>query len=392
MTTITNVATEHVAVVGPRNVGLHGWTMVTWAVAGGIALGGFLTALMTLEGQLSANGLFLTSTGLFIIGAVLGWVHGGVLGLFGRAKGFTAREALRDLMFGSLYALPALAVGWLATVWIALTVVALYMGQLATTVGVVLGWLVGAMIVATAAVLGFRSLGNAYARWPERAPGTVLVAGSFAALLIIFLADRPELWGLRLRVNEVGGVLLAAAVSLWLVGPLVTLALRLVKELPDRVRPQLWPNTGWGAAADGTLGLTVGVVAGLLAVPFVVPSVAPASVGAVLVEVSGALVDEVLLRLILVTGVAWLLLRWHKLHREEVAVVTVIAVALVQAAIYTPGILAIGFPSVIAATAFAFTAVVIPGLVFGLLYWTRGFSTALLADAAFVALVLILST
>jgi hypothetical protein len=93
--------------------------------------------------------------------------------------------------------------------------------------------------------------------------------------------------------------------------------------------------------------------------------------------------------LVLTTSIAWLLLRWHDLHREEVAVLTVATVALVQMVLYTPGILAIGFPTSIAAGAFAVTAVLLPAVAFGALYWTRGFSTALLADVVFV---LILAT
>jgi len=392
MTTTIKKATDNGSDLGPRNVGLHGWAMVAWTVAGGVALGGVTVAYWTLAGQLSANGLFLTATGLFAIGAFLGLLHGAVLGWFGRDEGVTNRRTTRDLLVAALYALPALAVGWLVSVWISMTVVAAYLGGVAPTVGVAAGWVAGAVILAWAAIVGARALERAYARWPEREVGTVVVGATFAALLLIFLAERPEIWGLRMRVTELGGVLLAAAISIWVVGPAVTVALRLVNGLPDAVRPRIGVRGGWGAAADLTLGLTVGLVVGLLAVPFAAPAAADATAGAVVAAVGNALVDEVLLRLVLVTAVGWLVLRWHDLHREEVAVVAVAAVALIQAALYTPGVLAIGFPTVVAASAFALTTVVLPALVFGALYWTRGFSTALVADAAFVTAVIVLAT
>jgi len=392
MTTAATLEKDNGSDLGPRDVGLHGWTMVAWAVAGGVALGGVGVAYWTLSGQLSANGMFLMASGLFIMGAAIGLLHGAVLGWFGRPADVDGHRAVRDLLVAGLYALPALAVGWLASVWISMTVVAAYLGELAPAAGSAVGWVAGGVILAWAAVVGLRALRNAYARWPERAVGTVVVVSTFVALVLTFLADRPELFGLRLQVTEVGGVLMAAVFSIWVVGPAVTLALRLLSRLPEAVRPKVGLNEGWGAAADVALGVTVGLAIGLLAVPFAGPAVAEASAGALVVAVSGALVDEVLLRMALVTGVAWLLLRWHEVHTEEVAVVAVVGVALIQAALYTPGVLAIGFPTVVAATAFAMTAVVVPAIAFGALYWTRGFSTAVIADAAFVAVVLILAT
>ena len=67
-----------------RGVGLPGRVTVSFTMAGGLLLGGIMVALMTLSGQLSGHGLFMTSSGLFVIGAILGGVHGSVLGFLGR--------------------------------------------------------------------------------------------------------------------------------------------------------------------------------------------------------------------------------------------------------------------------------------------------------------------
>lgn len=372
-----------------RDIGPHGRVVVSWTMAGGILLGGFLVAVMTLSGQLSAFGLFMTASALFVLGALLGFVHSLALGLLGRPEGMTLRQARRDLTLATLYAVPGLVLAWLTTIWVAMTVVALYLGRIGPLLGAATGWLIGAALLSTAGVYGWRALRRAYARWPEREVGTIVVAATFGALLVTFLADRPELFGMRLRLTEVGGVLLAAAIAIWVVGPLVTLALRLLPELPTRATVGL--HAGRRGVVDAALGLTTGVVFGLLAVPFVVPSAIPATGGAFVIGISQALVDEVLLRLVLVTAVAWLLLRWHGVHREEAAIGAVAAVAVVQALLYTPGVMAIGFPTAIGAVAFTVTAVVLPALAFGFLFWTRGFSTAVLADAAFVAVILLLA-
>lgn len=367
-----------------RGIGLHGRVAVFWAMAGGIGLGGFLVAAMTLAGRLSGHALFLTSSGLFVVGAVLGLLHGAVLGYLGRTLDTPRAEALRGLVLSALYAVPGLAVAWLIAVWLGMSMVASYIGQVGPWIGVGAAWAAGFAVAATAAWYGARALRNAYARWPERRLGTALTAAVFAALLVTFLADRPELWGLRVRLTDTGAVLLAATATLWLAGPLVTLALRLVKRLPEPVRIF---HRGRRAMVDGALGLVVGLLVGLLVVPFdPTGSVLLASTGERLVAaVSQALVDEVLLRLFLVTAVAWLLLRWHRVDEHEAAVLAVGTGALVQVLLYLPGVVAVGFPTTLAAVGFTLAAVLIPAVVFGALYWIRGFGTALLAHA--VALV-----
>jgi hypothetical protein len=319
-------------------------------------------------------------------------MHGGALGWLGRRERVPSEQALRDMGMATLYAIPALALGWLVTVWIAMTMVARYLDRALPLVGVAAGWALGLAVVALAAVKGLEAIGNAYARWPEKRAGTLLVAGSFAALLVLFLAERPEIWFLRLRFTEVGAVLLAAFLSVWVAGPLVTLALRMRRGLP-RLSPDTGLAHGPRSVVNVGVGLTAGLVLGLLAVPFAAP-LAPAwtgSAGTVVHALGAALVDEVLLRLFLITGVAWLLLRWHRVHPEEAAALAVGGVSLVQVLLYLPGILAAGFPTPFAAATFALLVVLLPAVVFGVLYWTRGFGTALVADATTVGALALLA-
>jgi hypothetical protein len=371
------------AQAAPRGIGLHGWGTIAWSAAGGIALGGLLVAIMTLGGRLSGLGLFMTASGLFLVGALLGLVHALALGYLGRPVGVAPREAVRDLGRGALYALVALPFAWIVAIWIALSMPAMYLGRAPALAAVGFGWTAGVVVVAIAAVAGWRMLRNAYARWPERRIGTLLVGATFASLLVLFLMDRPEIWGLKLRVTETGAVLLAAIATLWVGGPVITLALRMLHGLPGRHPvPALVPS--WRVAGDLGLGLAVGAALGLIATPFVIPAAVPGmgTGGTVLAALGQALVDEVLLRLFLVTGVAWLLLRWSRVHAGTAAVISVTAAALVQVLLYAPGVAGLGFATPLAALAFTVFMVLLPGLVFGVLYWTRGLGAAMAADAA----------
>lgn len=362
-----------------RGIGVAGRTAVSWGAAGGILVGGFLVAAMTLAGQLSGHGLLVTATGLFLTGAVLGFAHGAVLGWLGRPEKVTKGEALAGLALAGAYAIPALLLSWLVAGWIALTSVALYSGKVVALVGVGAAWLVGLVLVALAGGTGWTALKGAYARWSHAKAGTLLVAALFGGLLAVFLAERPELWGMSLRVTPVGAVLLATAATLWLAGPVVTIGLALMERLP--VRPAVGFGSRREALMSAAVALLVGVVLALVALPFYGAAYGVGAGGGAVAAVTAALVDEVLLRLFLVTAVAWVLLREFKLPARSAALTAVLVAAAVQVVVYLPGVLAIGFPSWMTAAGFLAVTAAVPAVAFGLLYVRRGFGTAVLAHA-----------
>lgn len=373
----------------PRTIGLHGRVMVLSAMAGGVALGGVLVAAMTLGGQLSGHALFLNASALFIVGAALGLFHGIFLGYFGRKADVSPRTARHQMALAALYAVPGLAVAWLASIWVAMSVIAAYTGSIPAYLGVGIGWVGAAAIIAVAAIDAWRALVNAFARWPERRAGRLLVAASFAALLVTFLADRPEIWGIRLRVTDTGAILLSALLAVWVVGPMVTLALRLLKQVPAGRATSGLVSGRW-TATDLAVGLLVGGLVGLIAVPFTGPAAASTTAGIMVTETSQALLNEVLLRLFLVSAVTWVLLRWHRIHPEEAAVGAIVVATVAQVALYTPGALRVGFATGTATAGFLLVGVALPALAFGFLFWKRGFATALVADAtALIALALL---
>jgi hypothetical protein len=369
-----------------KGVALPGRVVLLWTTAGGVLLGGFLVATMTLAGQLSGSALLMTSTGLFAIGAALGLLHGGVLGLLGRPSEMSRENALGALGMGALYTMAGATLSWFVAGSIAMTAIALYLGKAVPLLLVGFAWVVGLVIVGLAVSTGWAALRNAYARWPERVPGTLLTAAVFGALVIAFLVGRPEIWGVNLRVTETGALLLALFVTLWIGGPAVTLALRVLQRLPI---PRIGERSMAPRAAVTLLvGLVVGLVLGLLALPFFQPPYAVQAagagtgpLGALAVAVGGALLAEVVLRLFLVSAIAAVLLRWHGVRPAEAAFVAVVVAALAQVALYLPGVLAIGFANPLTAVGFVLVAVLVPALAFGALYWTRGFEAAVVAHA-----------
>jgi hypothetical protein len=399
MTTMTHNQAQSPALQTLRmGVGLPGRIAVGWSAAGGFLVGGFLVAAMTLSGRLSGSGLLLTASGLFVIGAALGFIHGAALGFFGRPNGMTRRDAASAIAMAAVYALPMTAIGLVVSGWIAMTVIAQYTGRMAPWAMVAVAWTVGAGVLAYASMKGWQGLRNAYARWPQRRLGTALVAASFAALLVTFLAERPELWGLQMRVTETGAFLLAAFATIWIAGPAVTVALRMIDQLQAARSGRTAPSRAQ-TAMSAVAGLGVGLVLGLMALPFygaplmvAAPAAATAGpLGAIAISASQAMITETLLRLFLVTAVAWVLLRAYRVPASGAAVAAVMVGAVAQLVLYLPAILGIGFPSLASAFGFVGLVVLLPALAFGALYWTRGFGTAVLAHATTVMLIVLLA-
>lgn len=164
-----------------QDTGLTARVIGTWTVAGGVFMGGYVVAILTLAERLNANALLLTATGLFIVGALMGGLGGGLVGYFGRPGGVTLRQVVNRLGIAAAWTVPALAVGFLAAAWIAMTTMALYAGRPAPMAGVVIGWAVGLVFLLAAAVEGWTALHHAARR------GAVATAAAAAPLVLLVL-------------------------------------------------------------------------------------------------------------------------------------------------------------------------------------------------------------
>lgn len=369
----------------PRAAGLPGVVASTWAIAGGILGGGVLVAWLTAGERMSANGLFYSTLVLFVSGAAAGFFHGAVLGTLGRPADEPVRTALRSLLYGAMYSVPGMGVSAVLAVWISQTQVTLYADRTGPTIGLWLAWAVAAGFVLWAAWLGVRALRNAYARWPDPWLGSLLVGVAFVALLTIFLADRPAIWGTRLRVSGWGTFFLAGGVTVWISGPVLSLPLILRRDLPDNTTLS-HPVPRGRRFVEGIIGgLLAGGVLGLLVAwlsPYVLSIGGDGSLSdALLLSIARATIDEMLLRLFVLTGVAWLLIRWHPLHREEATVAAVVVGAIAHVLLHLGGLLGAGVTGGVlvgSMTASAF----FPGLVLGAVYVLRGLPASVAAHAA----------
>jgi hypothetical protein len=379
-----------------RDTGLPGRVIVSWTLAGALVVGGFLVAAMTLAGRMSGSGLMLTSAALYAIGAGLGLAHGIALAYFGRPAGTDIHAVWARIGMGVLYAVPALLVGFLVAGWIAMTSLALYLGTVLPIAGAAAGWLVGIAILMIAAAQGWQALLQAYARWPEKKLGTLLVAAVFAALLVVLLSARPEIWGLRIRVTPSIAVLLAFLGAFWVTGPAVTVALWLRRPAQSGAGT---PESRAGAggrrmAVDLATAAVAGAALALVALPFQQAAFSLAATGSALMVVadvtSRALVDGVLLRLCVITFAAWALASWYGVPSRRAMVYAVVLAAAAQALLYLPGALAIGFPGQAPLMAYVAATVLLPGLVLGALFATRGLPAAVLAHATALLLVALL--
>lgn len=374
----------------PRDMGFPGRVAVSWAMASGVLAGGVLLAVLTLMDRMSAFGIFLTSTALFLGGGVFGFLHGAVLGWMGREPEMDGDAARRSLGLAAMYAIPGLGFAWVVSSLISQTVAARFTGNLVAVGGVAVAWIAGGFICLWAAREGARAFSNGLARWEDPIVGTGLVALTFAALLTLFLTERPELWGTQLQVGTVGAVLLAGFATTWISGPGITLPLWLSRRLPDPriVSPPL-PDTGRvavGVVVGGVVGLALAGLALWLAPSLVT---APAlDLGAepdrlVLLSLSRGLIDEVLFRLFIVTSLVWVFRRWHPLHAEEATTAAVLVAVVVQMLAYLPAYLAQGLPDAAALLQQITWLTAVPAVGMGLLFVWRGLPAALTGAVVF---------
>lgn len=158
-----NETTRNTAPV-TRDIGLTGQLVVGGTLSTGLLLGGYVVGLQGLAGTTSGHAVLATSLGLFVVGAMIGLVLSAAIGLLGRDAGVTVEAAAGQAAMGLLYAIPALVIGAVLAGWIAMAVVAVYLGKVAPLVGSVVAALIGGAILVTTTRLAWESTLNATRR------------------------------------------------------------------------------------------------------------------------------------------------------------------------------------------------------------------------------------
>jgi len=380
------------ATVPSRGLDLPAAVAISWSLAGGMLLGGAAVVAMILTDRLSGHLLLMASATLFAIGAVLGMLHGVILGIAGRPDGTTPRQAWKAMVHGLLYLVPALLIGWLIAGWVAAMPMALNGGHVVAAVISAFAWVGMALTVYFAGSTGLHALTLAYRRWPDRLPGTVMVGATLAALIVAFAVEPPTIWFTDIRLTMPGAILLALAATFWFYGPIITVSLSVLrKALPlfpagrvlDRVH-------AWrGILARVAIALGVGVGIALIALPFHKGALGLPTdverfglVAAMGKAVADAVTDELLLRLFVLTAALAIAIRYLP-NEKPWAIALAIGVATVaDLLLHWPSVSALGLPGIPMVVAYAVARMAIPAVLFGYLYWKRGLGTALAAHAA----------
>ncbi len=230
---------DYLSALMPGNLGLVGKVAESWGVAGGL-LGAGVASVHMVAGGLSSSLGFLTATILFVAGSLVGFLHGGMLGYLGRPAEVTRKLALRRLVLAAFYAVPAMLVGWLFALALALSASGLATRRPELLVLSAIGWLGLVGAVSWAVVETRRALPHLCARWPGARGGLTILVLAFLALLPFFLISRPEVWVLGVTPTETAAVFMAVLATLWIGGPLVSLgvlalrAWRRSHPAPDR--------------------------------------------------------------------------------------------------------------------------------------------------------------
>jgi hypothetical protein len=378
-----------------RGLELPAFVAITWTLAGGMLLGGASVAVMQFAGRMSPHLMIVAATMMFLVGALAGFVHGGVLGVLGRPADMTRQAAVGSLVHSLLYLVPSLVVGWLLAGWVAALPLALFGGHVLASVIAGLAW-VGMLAITLVAVRrGVRALVYAYRRWDDRVLGTALIGAVLVGLLVAFLIEPPSLWFFGTKLSRLGGVILAVGATFWFYGPMITIALRVMRRLGLRsqVGQLSWQRAGGSAA----IAVSAGLALALIAVPFYAagPRVPTGFEGhsvfaALVATVAGAFTDEMLFRMIVMTVVLVIATRALPTHRYWAIGLAIGVSALADLVLHLPQVAHLGMPGVLMALAFATVRLAIPAVLFGILYSRRGLGTAVGAHAAAdVALVLL---
>lgn len=198
---------------------------VAWALAGGVAAM-LLVAALILTGRLHSMDMLLLAGAVAGIASVFGAVHGGLLGLLGKAEAANWLS-WRKTLFVVVSTVAACCFSVAFGMWIGISTMAARSGYRGGIIALVVAAPIAVAILAWATVLGWHAMEIAYARWPEKRLGSRLVIGATAVLSLFMLLLRGAIPGTDIQLSAFGAIVLVAVAVVWIVSPAVILSLRL---------------------------------------------------------------------------------------------------------------------------------------------------------------------
>lgn len=370
----------------PRTLTRPASIALSWALAAGLLLGGLSVALMMFFDKLPGFAMLVASTVMFSIGTALGYVHGAVLGYFGREAGTDTRQVIRGLLLGLCYTVPAILIGWVVAGWVAALPLALQRGVVGSLISVA-AWVGMAVVLYVGASTGWKTLVVAYGRWPDRALGTVLVLGVLGSLLATFYISNHATWFASFHLTGMGKLILSFVITFWIYGPLVTIGMYLLHH--DLHSPIATTHrVVWNRLVmDAAYALMIGVALALLMLPFHkgtanLPAVTQTyGVGAGMVlSLTEAFSTELFLRLFLFTVVFWIAKKYFNGPVGPMWIAIGVA-ALADGLFHSNEYLNYGLPGIWMLASYVAVHIIIPSIAFGYLYWKRGLGTAMATHA-----------
>jgi len=394
--TESNVAREPTAQTNPavpqRGLELPAAVAMSWSLATGMLLGGAAVVAMIATDRMSGHLLLLGSAVLFAIGAVVGLVHGVILGIAGRPEGTTPTQAAKAMLHGLFYYPFGLLLSWAVAGWVAAMPLALLGHHVIGTVISALAWVAMAATVYFAGSTGLHALTLAYRRWPDRVPGTILVGATLVALLVAFAIQPPTIWFTDVRLTFPGAVVLALGATFWFYGPIITVGLAVLrKAMPlfpaTRVLDRVHASKAIALRAGIAIG--AGLLVAALAAPFHKGSLGlPTDVErvgflpAMGLALANAVTDELFLRLFVFTAALALAVRYMPKDRTWAVWLAIGVATVADLLLHWPDMTALGLPGFSTVVAYAVARMAIPAVLFGVIYFRRGLGTAVAAHAA----------
>lgn len=223
-----------------REVRIPGRIVISWMMSGGI-LFGMVGTLLTMTEQLPGYDFFITLTGMFLFGAMVGMAHGLVLAVFSKDPTTPFSESMKHAAVGALYSILAAPVAFLTTLWIGF---AFYFQLEATPgrlIGAVIGMWIGLSVLIWTAWETWRAVRIIVSAWHDFVIAVAIVGTVFGVLVWFFTSYYPLVFQGSYNLRQ--AVFISGGISVLIVGPLTTLALvglrrivkiqKLIKRLED---------------------------------------------------------------------------------------------------------------------------------------------------------------